>query len=673
MKRRNFIKNIFYTSSAASMAGAGLFPSSKASADALYGESYARTLVDVMLLGGADLRYMLVPHPDEPTTKDYTAKFWEARKNIYNTYDSVSKTTLKYNSFEDVWNGDLNQPLLKSQYDMAEYNGFKFGFHKKADWLKREFNKGNVAIVCNVYGSTNRRHDHSQLIVHTGDPSTNQFVYDRDGWGGRLAEVIGADANVVPVSTGVPPFANTRNAANRLDQVVHVKDSRNFALPKGNNNPVSQQSILGRALKSYYAKHGDVIDSKLASGELGADWPYQKFVQHERSIRTFGDAFKSRLDSVLPSPHYLFRYLKNRLSNKSFALQCRNLFECVIGSDILNLRTAYMEHSSWDTHHSEKIRLEKNLYDVFGVGGGLSTLQSALNNIEGANESMVYVFTSDFGRQIKVNGSNGTDHGEGSYMILVGEAVNGGVYGEMFPQSEITPDANNLTRYDKQGADIEGKTSFEHILGQACNWVQAGAGASVFPVLNSTTPPPLETNVDPSTLFNPGYRILGEVKLANTNYHLNRVTVTAANQAGVTKTDSTMANQPYNIQGVSNNAYLVTPSKPYFTFAPTSTLINVSGSDVTNVDFVATAQLHISNIFYNGLNWSDNTERLIILSGYNFVAGETQVTIDGVAVRLGNISSNYFWMYFPATVTTGEIAITTPSESYIHPVRLEEL
>lgn len=673
MKRREFVKSIFYTSSAAGLASTATFPFSKAFADGRYGAFYSRTLVDVMLLGGADLRFMLTPHPDEPTTRSYTNKFWEARKTLYNTYDNVNKVTLKYNSYNDVWNGDSTQPLLGPQYDEAEFNGFKFGFHKKANWLRREFNKGNVAIVCNVYGSTNRRHDHSQLIMHTGDPTTNQFIYDRDGWGGRLAKIIGADANVVPVSTGVPPFANTTNASNRLDQVVHVKDSRNFALPAGNNNPISQQSILGRALKAYYEKHGEVINAKLASGQLSADWPYQKFLQHERSLRTFGDAFKNRLDSVLPSPLGLFTQLNRKLNNKSFALQCRNLFECIIGSDILKLRTAYMEYSSWDTHHTEKSRLEKNLFDVFGLGGGMATLQQALNNLEGANESMVYVFTSDFGRQIKINGANGTDHGEGTYMILVGEAVNGGIYGEMFPQSEVTPDSNNLTRFDKQGADIEGKTSFEHVLAKTCDWIQPGSGTAIFPVLQSSTPPPLESNVDLATLFNPGYRIMGEIKLLNSTQHIGGITVTATNQAGVTKT-ARATRSPYNIQGVSSNVYLVTPNKAYFTFEPSAKLINVTSNDVTNVDFIAAPLLHISNIFYNGINWSDNTQKLLIVTGYNFVPGQTQITIGGTPVsRLAYESTTYIWIYYPATVSSGEIVITTPTESYTHPVLLENL
>ncbi len=677
MKRRDFIKNIFYSSSAATLAStASLVPFSNAYAEKRYGQFFSRTLVDVMLLGGADLRFMIAPHPDEVTTTAYVDKFWEARKSLYNTYDNVNKVTLKYASYADVWNGDSTQPLLTPQYEMAEYNGFKFGFHKNATWLKDEFAKGNVAIVCNVYGSINRRHDHSQLIMHTGDRSTSQFVYDRDGWGGRLAGAIGANANVVPVSTGVPPFANTTNASNRLDQVVHVKDSRNFALPKGNANITSSQSILGRSLKSYYEKHGEEIDAKLASGHLPANWPYKKFLQHERSIRTFGDAFKARLDAVLPNILYSFKQLSRRINNKSFGLQCRNLFESMIGSDILKLRTAYMEHTSWDTHHSEKTRLEKNISDVFGGygAGGLATLQRELRNIEGGSESLVYVFTSDFGRQIKANGANGTDHGEGTYMILVGEEVNGGIYGEMFPQSEIALNSNNQTRFDIQGTDIEGKTSFEHVLAKACDWVQAGTGSTVFPQMQATPLPALETNVDLATLFNPGYHIKGEVHIGTDGkQHVRGVSITAASQNGVTKTSLTKGFTHYDIEGVSNDVYLVTPAKNYFTFNPINRVVNVSNSDAIGVDFTAIPQLHITNFFYDGAYWGDRSIRLLLIAGYNFVPGKTQYTIGGVAPSsIGSESTGYVWLFYPLTAS-GELVITTPTETYTHPTLIKSL
>ena len=113
----------------------------------------------------------------------------------------------------------------------------------------------------------------------------------------------------------------------------------------------------------------------------------------------------------------------------------------------------------------------------------------------------MFVFTTDFGRQLRANGDAGTDHGSGNYMILVGPSVNGGVYGDMFPASEIT---GNPTPYDTQGADIAGLTSFERVLGEACDWVEPGTGVQVFPntVLNDLPGGPiLEPGVDLTTLF----------------------------------------------------------------------------------------------------------------------------------------------------------------------------
>ncbi len=115
----------------------------------------------------------------------------------------------------------------------------------------------------------------------------------------------------------------------------------------------------------------------------------------------------------------------------------------------------------------------------------------------GANDEIVYVFNTDFGRQLRPNGDWGTDHGRGNYTILVGRGLNGGVYGEMFPASEIQG-AVGSTRFDQQGADIEGRTSFERVLAAACDWTESGTGAQVFPGASTSA---VETGVDPGNLF----------------------------------------------------------------------------------------------------------------------------------------------------------------------------
>ena len=59
-------------------------------------------------------------------------------------------------------------------------------------------------------------------------------------------------------------------------------------------------------------------------------------------------------------------------------------------------------------------------------------------------------------------------------MIIFGESVRGGLYGDLFPQTAIQ-------RYAKPNTDIEGKTSFEHVFGSVCDWVQSDTGNLVFP------------------------------------------------------------------------------------------------------------------------------------------------------------------------------------------------
>ncbi len=478
MKRRDFLRNALGTSAMLGLGGAGLTPRL---ANALTAVGSQRTLVNVMLLGGADLRFLFVPEPGNA----YADKFWEARSDIYR--DSAQNQA-KYGAYSDAWS-DLYLPT-------KDPNGASFGIHKNAAWLKDQFDQGNVAIISNVLGSDNRRHDQSQLIVNSGDVNASQYVYDRDGWGGRLTYAINS-ANAVSVTRDISVFCNGIDPQNRNARVVHANDTRNFGLSNGNDNPASDSSRLARSLKGYYAAKRQQVARK------PADWPYRKFLQHEEGLRRFGDSFNARLETVSPIQPASLQALYtggsgNTLNNSNFGLQCANIYDGVLGADLFQMRVASMEYTGWDTHNQEKNRFETNIEDIFGAGKGLDTLTRELEPL-GTNNDLVYVFTTDFGRQLRVNGDYGTDHGRGNYMILVGRGVNGGVYGEMFPESEITGMAGQ-TRFDQQGADIEGLTSFEHVLSQVCDWVAPNSGVQVFPDTLSGTPM-IETGVNLDSLF----------------------------------------------------------------------------------------------------------------------------------------------------------------------------
>ena len=79
--------------------------------------------------------------------------------------------------------------------------------------------------------------------------------------------------------------------------------------------------------------------------------------------------------------------------------------------------------------------------------------------------------------------------------ILIGNSVNGGVYGTMFPQREVDILAQPNRYYNP---DIQGLTAIDHVFGRACDWVSAGSKAAVFPQFTSK---PIETGLNLTGLF----------------------------------------------------------------------------------------------------------------------------------------------------------------------------
>ncbi len=83
-------------------------------------------------------------------------------------------------------------------------------------------------------------------------------------------------------------------------------------------------------------------------------------------------------------------------------------------------RIAMIETGGWDTHAGQRGRLGAQLD---GMDQMIAALKSGLGPLWG--KTMVLVAT-EFGRTVKVNGTQGTDHGTGSVAWLLGGAVQGG-------------------------------------------------------------------------------------------------------------------------------------------------------------------------------------------------------------------------------------------------------
>jgi uncharacterized protein (DUF1501 family) len=441
------------------------------------GAATNRMLVNTMLLGGADFRYAVAPSPDYDPA--YVSSFWNARRTLYSS---------SYSSYADLY--------AALYIDTADpRSGLRFGIHRSCGWLADRFEAGNAAIVANVFGSNNRRHDHSQLIVETGDPGISASETNRDGWGGRLAAGISQDAHALVVSQAVSMIGMGTDPNDRLSQLIHVPNMRSTALPREDIglDATHPRNVLSRALSAYYGGRAEE-----AVAEHAADWPYARFFGHFAALRAFGEAVAARL-ALFPMPTALAAL---SLNNPSFAQQCRNLYDAWICRDILNPNLVSMSYGGWDTHRAQAIAISANLADTLGSEGGLDVLTRELDLLSPtALDDIVFHFATDFGRQLAANGSAGTDHGRGNYAIFIGNSVNGGLYGETFPLREARADpADSLQRSPLQlpGADIEGLTSLQRVLGQCCDWIAPGVGTLVFPDAPTSA---LEAGVDLSVLF----------------------------------------------------------------------------------------------------------------------------------------------------------------------------
>lgn len=466
MNRRAFLNRLIATGV---VYGTGGLPFVGSSAYASFAPVSQPVLADLMLLGGPNLRHLLVPAYNG-NRNSYGYRYWQATARMH----SLPYVPAEYAA---RWNDD---------YFHQSSGGVEFGILKSSGWLKTLWDEGKLAIVANAYGAATRDHEHCTMVLDQGNASSGPNDSGRSGWGGRLATTLGA--NVVAMTDSPRPFCfgpdpNDLNSSTDAC-VVNAGDTRNFNLYHPTLDEASRWSDrarVARALKSYYAAKGSEMSTAMRA---------RRVVDLEQKIRLFGQAIDDRLASVTIPEDLLELYSGNStLRNRGFGVQLRNLYDSLACNDILNMRVASLDYGGWDTHKDQRGDIEGKLGDIFGRFKGIHTLHNTLP--ADARASLVWVVAGEFGRQIRDNGDQGTDHGIGNYVLVFGERVKGGIYGDMFPENEIG-------RLEEPSPDIAGLTSFDHVFGRVCDHLLPGAGSTVFPQRATR---PLEAGVNFGAMF----------------------------------------------------------------------------------------------------------------------------------------------------------------------------
>ena len=135
----------------------------------------------------------------------------------------------------------------------------------------------------------------------------------------------------------------------------------------------------------------------------------------------------------------------------------------------IGTRVFYTQHGGYDTHATQLAVHPKLLQELTRA---IVDFFEDLRNHNASEEVIMLVF-SEFGRRIKDNGS-GTDHGSGGGAFLIGDRVEGGLYGQ-YPSLEFSDLANG----EDMGFNIDFRGVYSTLLDQ---WL----GLDASPIVNGT-------------------------------------------------------------------------------------------------------------------------------------------------------------------------------------------
>lgn len=527
LQRRQFLQSALC---AGLVYGAGSLPNFSNRAYAAPAPLQNRVLVNLNLDGGPDMRHLVVPAYDS-NPNSFGNKYWKHRWRAHRL-DQVNQDT-----WQARWNDDYYPITVGGQnwngglVDAGGLNsGITFGIWREASWLIDMFRGGNVALIFNAVGGTNRAHDLSTLMLEQGNLLSSLNDQDRSGWGGRVARSAGGHAlsltNTPRAFCFGPLGAAPGYNPNKIDNtdLISVDDSRGIGLfdfDFDNDQRYRTKDKLARMAKHYYA---GIRQEVLPQA-------YEKFLDHESKVREFGILIQSRLETV-PIPTLInalrngvndgngqpinpdpdpnsgdFGEARRVLRSTGFANQIRNLYDVIAANDLLEARVMSMSYGGWDSHGNQRQipgvlaidpdnpfqsrGIESGLRDIFGgqfgnnpingsaLHGGFSALFASLPAND--RQNIAITIAGEFGRQIRDNGDAGTDHGKGNLMFVISEALQGGVYGEMFQENEIDKYDDTALRTP----DIDPRSEIDTFFSRVADWVAPGSATSVFPRLAS--------------------------------------------------------------------------------------------------------------------------------------------------------------------------------------------
>ena len=268
----------------------------------------------------------------------------------------------------------------------------RFGLHPAMKSFEPLFRSKQLAIVHGIGSPNNTRsHFDAQDYMESGTPFNKGT---NSGWLNRAVGLLGHDATpfrAVSITSSLPRSFYGDNAA------VAINNLQDFKIQmKGNS---TNTNAVSKSFEDLYDQTSDNLLKDTGKESFDA----MKMLQSADTKN-----YKPSNGAVYPSSG-----LGNSLK------QIAQLIKMDVG-----LEVGFAEHGGWDTHFNQGTEMGTFARNAKDLSDSITAFWTDLGQLQ---DDVVIMSMTEFGRTVKQNGTNGTDHGRGSCNFIIGNNVNGGI------------------------------------------------------------------------------------------------------------------------------------------------------------------------------------------------------------------------------------------------------
>ena len=325
-------------------------------------------------------------------------------------------------------------PTLDSVLEPIWYEQTLFYWHPAARPLADLYEAKRLAIFPAVgFVSETRSHFEAQEIMERGVQGLQQLP-DRLGWFTRqVLERAFTDRAGTPSSLPLFFAGSTRlpRAFAGASQVLVARD-----LQAGLGYPGGENTL--QALKALCAVDRSSQSANMHAHLMCFEHVQEAFPKKDQRVLPYGSAGNTPYPNTDPG-----------VGLRSVA----RMVEAKLGIEF-----AWVDQGGWDTHESQPGKIQ-NL-----IGQLASALKAFDEDMQARSQPYTLLVMTEFGRRLRSNRSNGTDHGHASLALAMGTGVVGGQMMGGWP--------GLASAQLSQGVDLAVRTNYQTVFAYAKQWQQ---------------------------------------------------------------------------------------------------------------------------------------------------------------------------------------------------------